>query len=158
GHDLCFVFVMPSIENLMLYACSTQPLAQFFGLLDRSGADEDRAALLVEMHDFFNDRVELSVLIGKDTIGQLLTDYSPISRDANDPQLVNAAQLPEVLCRGPGHSSELLVKSKIALESHLGGVIRRERDRDALLGLDRLVDALAPVTIGHPASRIFVDD
>ena len=53
----------------------------------------------------------------------------------------------------PVMPAQLRVEPEIALVGDLGGVVGRHGDRHAFLGLDRLVQALAPVAVGHAAGR-----
>ena len=73
-------------------------------------------------------------------------------------EVVDLDELLLLRLRGAGHAGELLVEAEVVLERD-----RRERDvlladRDALLGLDRLVQALAPAAALHDAARELVDD
>ena len=73
-------------------------------------------------------------------------------------QVVDLDELLLLGLRGAGHAAELLVEAEVVLERD-----RREGDvllldLDALLRLDRLVQALAPAAPLHDPARVLVDD
>ena len=81
-----------------------------------------------------------------------------VRRDLDDVQVVDLDELLLLGLRGAGHAGELLVEAEVVLERD-----RRERlvlllDPDALLRLDRLVEALAPAAALHDPAGELVDD
>ena len=81
-----------------------------------------------------------------------------VRRDLDDVEVVDLDELLLLGLRGAGHPGELLVEAEVVLQRD-----RRERDvlladRDALLRLDRLVQALAPAAPFHDPARVLVDD
>ena len=60
--------------------------------------------------------------------------------------------------RRAGHAGELVVEAEVVLEGDRGQGHRLALDPQALLGLDRLVQSLAPATARHLAARELVDD
>ena len=60
--------------------------------------------------------------------------------------------------RGAGHARELVVEPEVVLEGDRGERHGLVLDAQALLGLDRLVQALRPAPAGHLAARELVDD
>ena len=81
-----------------------------------------------------------------------------VGRDLDDVEAVDLDELLLLGLRGTGHAAELLVEAEVVLQRD-----RRERlvlllDRDALLRLDRLVQALAPAAAFHDAAGELVDD
>ena len=60
--------------------------------------------------------------------------------------------------RRAGHAGELVVQPEVVLERDRGEGHALALDAQALLGLDRLVEALAPAPAGHLAAGELVDD
>ena len=102
--------------------------------------------------------VELGVLGREDRVGQHVALARPVGRHPRHPQPVDPPQLPEVLQQRAGHAGQLLVQPEEALVGDLGGVVAGHVDRHALLGLDRLVQPVAPVPVGHRPAGALVDD
>ena len=81
-----------------------------------------------------------------------------VRRDLDDVEVVDLDELLLLRLRRTGHAGELLVQAEVVLQRD-----RRERDvlladAHALLGLDRLVQALAPAAALHDAAGELVDD
>ena len=81
-----------------------------------------------------------------------------VGRDLDDVRAVDLDELLLLGLRGAGHAGELLVEAEVVLERD-----RRERDvllldPDALLRLDRLVQALRPAAALHDPAGELVDD
>ena len=108
--------------------------------------------------DLLRHRLKFGLLGGKHAVRPLLADHWPIRGHADHPKLVNAAQLPPVLPRSPGHAGQFLVQLEIALKGNLGSVIGRHGNRHPFLGFDGLMQPLAPMAVGHAPPRKFIDD
>ena len=60
--------------------------------------------------------------------------------------------------RRAGHAGQLLVEAEVVLDGDGGQGLRLALDLDAFLGLDGLVQAVAPAAAGHQAAGVLVDD
>src|SRR5919205_587732 len=85
-------------------------------------------------------------------------DHRPVGRDLDHRQLVDLHELGRLGERRPRHAGELVVHAEVVLQRD-----RRERlvllaDAHALLGLDRLVEALRPAAAVEDAPGELVDD
>ena len=105
-----------------------------------------------------SDRAPLRFLRLEDEVVLVRARDRHVRRDLDDVEVVDLDELLLLRLRRPRHAGELLVEAEVVLERD-----RRERDvlladRDALLRLDRLVQALAPATALHDAARELVDD
>ena len=127
-------------------------------LLDRDRADEHRLALLVELDDLLDDRLPLLLLGAVDDVGVVLADHRPVGRDDDDVEPVDLRELLGLGLGGAGHAGELLVHAEVVLEGDRGQGLVLGLDLDALLGLDRLVQAVGPAPAGHQAAGELVDD
>ena len=131
---------------------------QLLGLLHRDRADEHRLAVLAPLDEVLDDRLELAVLGLVDQVRLVEANHRAVRGDRHDLQVVGARELGRLGLRGARHAGELLVHAEVVLEGD-----RRERlvlffDLDALFGLDRLVQALAPPPALEHATGELVDD
>ncbi len=133
-------------------------LAQQLRLLDRDGADEHRPAGLVHLLDLVDDRLELALLVAKHEVRVVVADHRLVGRDGHDLQLVDLRELLGLGHRRAGHPGQLVVQPEVVLERDRGQGHRLTLDAQALLRLDRLVEALGPASAGHLATRELVDD
>jgi hypothetical protein len=114
--------------------------------------------LLFQATHFFDDCVELHIFRGKNAIGHHDALSDAIGRHLHDPQTIDAAHLPVVLNRRSGHAAELRVKLVVRLIGDLSRVIGLQRDGNAFLRLDGLMQSVVPLAIGHRPAGAFVDD
>ena len=127
-------------------------------LLDRDGADEHRLALLVALGDVVDRGVVLRVLGLVDEVGVVGADHRLVGRDRHDVQVVGVRELAGLGVRGAGHARELVVHAEVVLERDRREGLVLLLDVHALLGLDRLVQALAPPAAFEDAAGELVDD
>ena len=133
-------------------------LGEQLGDLDGDRADEHRLAGRVAGGDLALDRRPLALLGLVDLIVAVGADHRAVGRDLDDRQLVDLHELGRLGQRRAGHARELVVEAEVVLQGD-----RRERlvlllDAHALLGLDRLVQALRPAPALERAAGELVDD
>jgi hypothetical protein len=114
--------------------------------------------VLVALLDLGDDGVPLAVLGLVDLIVAVGADHRAVRRDLHDAELVDLHELGRLGEGGAGHARELVVHAEVVLQRD-----RRERlvlllDAHALLGLDRLVQALRPAPALEDAPGELVDD
>src|SRR5262245_48325533 len=158
GDDPRLLLVELRVQDLVLDAAALQQLGEPLGLLDRDRADEDRPAGLLHLLDLVDDGVELGLLVAVDEVGLVVADHRPVGRDADDLEVVDLVELLGLGHRRAGHAGELVVEAEVVLERDRGHRHALALDPEPLLGLDRLVEALAPAPPGHLAARELVDD
>ena len=156
--DLALALVLLGVEDVVRDAASRQDLGQVLGRLDGDRADEHRLALLVALDEVLGDRVPLRFLGLEDEVVLVLAGHDDVRRDLDDVEVVDLDELLLLRLRRARHAAELLVEAEVVLQRD-----RRERDvlladLDALLRLDRLVQALAPATPLHDPAGVLVDD
>ena len=78
--------------------------------------------------------------------------------DGEDSQLVDVEKLLGLCGGGAGHAGQLGVEAEIILDGDGGQGLGFLLDGDAFLGLDGLVQAVAPATARHGAAGVFVHD
>ena len=119
----------------------------------RTGWPFSRALL-----DVARDGGELALLRLEDEVVLVGAGDVDVGGDLDDGEVVDLDELLLLGLRRTGHAGELLVEAEVVLERD-----RRERlvlllDLDALLRLDRLVEALAPAAAFHDPAGELVDD
>ena len=123
-------------------------LGEDLALLDADRADQDRPARLRHLHDLVDDGVELGVLVAEDQVRVVVPDHRAVGGDRDH---VKAVDLVELLLLGhgrAGHAGQLVVQAEVVLEGDRGQGHRLALDAQALLGLDRLVEA-PPTSAGR---------
>ena len=160
GDDLAFALGVLGlgVQHLVLDAALAQALAQQLGVFDRDRADEHRLAGAVALDDLALHSRPLAVLGLVNLIVAVRADHRLVRRDLDDRQLVDLHELGCLGERRAGHAGELRVEAEVVLQGD-----RRERlvlvlNRHALLGLDRLVQALGPAPAVEHATGELVDD
>ena len=127
--------------------------AEHLGGLDADGADEHRLALAVGGLDLVDDRVEFLAARLVDAVVVILAEHRPVGRDDGDVQLVDVVELVGLGLRRAGHAREFLVKAEIILDGDGRQRLGLAVDLHAFLGLDGLVQAVAPAAARHFAAR-----
>ena len=113
---------------------------------------------LVAGDDFLEHRLPLALFGFEDLVVAVVADHRLVGRDLDHRDFVDLHELGRLGQRRPGHPGELVVEAEVVLQGD-----RRQRlvllaDRDALLGLDRLVQALRPAPALEDAAGELVDD
>src|SRR6185503_15849695 len=156
--DLALALVLLRVQDVVRDPAPREQLREVLGGLDRDRADEHGLPLLVTLDDVLEHRAPLGLFRLEDEVVLVRTRDRHVRGDLDDVEVVDLDELLLLRLRRPRHAGELLVEAEVVLERD-----RRERDvlladRDALLRLDRLVQALAPATPLHDAARELVDD
>ena len=131
---------------------------EVLALLDARRADEHGLALLVALRDVFDDLLELGLLVLVDEVGLVDALHRPVGRDRDHAELVGAHELGGLGLGRTGHAGQLLVEAEVVLQRDRGEGLVLGLDLDALLGLDRLVDALVVAAADQDAAGVLVDD
>ena len=158
GDDAGLLLVELRVEDLVLDPAPLQQRRQDLRLLDADRADQDRPTGLLHLDDLVDERVELGLLIAEDQVREVVADHVPVGRDGDDLQLVDLVELLGLGHRRAGHAGQLVVQAEVVLEGDRGQGHGLALDAQALLGLDGLVEALAPAPARHLAAGELVDD
>ena len=148
---------MLGVEHLVLDAAPLEQLAQHLGLLDR-GRATSTGRPASHLLDLVDEGVELALLVAVDEVGVVVADHRPVGGDGHDLELVDLVELLGLGHRRAGHAGQLVVEPEEVLEGDRGEGDGLALDAQPLLGLDRLVEALAPAAAGHLAPGELVDD
>ena len=157
-HDMRLHLVIASVQHLVRNVFLHKKLAEQFRLLDRHGADQHGLAFGRMVADLLGDRQELVLGVLVELV--LLVDARDrhVGRDGDDIDLVDVVELARFGRGGAGHARNLRVHAEVVLEGDRGHGLVLGLDIDALLRLDRLVQALRPATPVHHAAGELVDD
>ena len=108
--------------------------------------------------DLLNDGAELAGFGFIDDIGVIDTDDGLVRRDFDHIEVVDAAELLFLGERRASHAGELAVQTEEILEGDGGKGLVFARDGNALLGLNRLMEALVVASAVHQTAGKLVDD
>ena len=93
-----------------------------------------------------------------DDVGLLDAGQRPVGRHDHDVELVDLVELLGLGVGRAGHAGELVVHAEVVLEGDGGERLVLALDLHLLLGLDGLVQAVAPAAARHQAAGELVDD
>jgi hypothetical protein len=156
--DLGLALVLLRVQDVVRDPLALEQRREVLGDLHRDRADEHRLTLLVALLDVLDDRGELGLRGLVDEVVLVSAHDGDVGGDLDDREVVDFLELLLLGLRRPGHPGELLVEAEVVLKSdrRQGDVLLA--DGDALLGLDRLVEALRPAPALHDATGELVDD
>jgi len=158
GDDLGLLLVELGIEDVVGDAGLLEHLGEFFGDLDRDGADQDGLALLVGLSDSLDDRAEFFSLGLVDGVLVVVADDGAVGRDLDDVHAVDIAELALLGQGGTGHAGLFIEFIEKVLEGDRRQGPALALDLDVFLGLDGLVEAVGIAAAGHDAAGELVDD
>ncbi len=127
-------------------------------LLDRDRPDQDRPTGFLHLDDLLDHRVELALFIAEDEVRLVVADHVPVGGDGHHFQLVDLVEFLRLRHRRTGHAGQLVVEAEVVLEGDRGEGHALALDAQPFLGLDGLVEALAPAAPGHLATGELVHD
>src|SRR5450759_317102 len=158
GDDRGFLVVDFGVENFVLDAAPREHLGEQLGLLNRHGADQDGAPLLVHLDDLVDEGDELAVLVSEDEVRVVVSDHGLVGRNGDHFGIVDLVKPVSYTHGRTGHAGQLAVEAEVVLEGD-----RRHGDllalnSQAFLRFDGLVETLAPAAAGHLATGELVDD
>ena len=108
--------------------------------------------------DVVGHRVVLGLLGAVDEVGLVDAAHRLVGRDRDHAELVDLVELAGLGHGRAGHAGELLVEAEVVLQGDRGERLVLLADLDALLGLDRLVQAVVVATTGQHPAGVLVDD
>ena len=156
--DVRLAAVLLRVEDLVRDLVLLQDLGDDLRLVDGDRADEHRLPLLVAVLDLVDDRLELLALRPEHDVRHVVPNDGLVRRDHADREVVVLLELLGLGVRGARHARELLVHAEEVLVRDRRQRHRLRLDLHALLGLDRLVEAVGPAAPVHRAAGELVDD
>ena len=156
--DRRFALVVLGVQHLVRNAVLLEQFRQVLRLLDAGGADEDRLPVRVAFDDVLDDGVVLGVLGAVHEVRVVESNHVAIGRDRHNAELVDLAELGGFGHRRACHAGQLRVEAEEVLQGDRREGLVLGLDLDALLRLDRLVQALVVATAVQNAAGVLVDD
>ena len=158
GHDLGFARMLLGVQNLVRQLFLLQQLGDDFRVLDRGRAHQHRLAALVTVADVV-DRCLVFFLGGLvDAVELVVAAAGAVRRHHHGFQAVDFLEFIGLGIGRAGHAGELGVEAEVVLEGDRGQGLVLGLDRHAFLGLDGLVQTVAPAPAGHQAAGELVND
>ena len=158
GDDLGFLLVELGVEDGVDEAFLLEDAGEHLAGMHAGGADEHGTALGVDVLDLLQHGVELFPLRLVDGIVGVLADVGLVGRDREDAELVDVEELLGLGFGRAGHAGQLVVEPEVVLDRDRGVGLGLAFDLDVFLGLDGLMQAVAPTAAGHEAAGVFIDD
>src|SRR5579871_3304489 len=158
GDDLGLALVVLGIEHGMPDAGLLELIGHALGFLDRYRADQHRLPALVAVLDFLDNRVELLVLGFIHDVVVVDANHRLVGRHHDHVEAVNLLELGGLGVGGAGHPRQLVVHAEVVLEGDGRQRLVLGFDLDAFLGLDRLVQPVAPAPPRHQAAGELIHD
>ena len=112
----------------------------------------------MNLRNFAHDRFVLGLRGAEDLVRQSLADRRAVRRNRHDAQPIDAMQFAGGVGGRARHAGQMRIAEEIILNRHAGRMAGVDRDLDAFLGFDGLMQAVAPFAPFRHAAGEFVDD
>ena len=144
GDDPGLLLVELGVQRLVLDAAPLEHRREDLGLLDADACRRGPAGPPPCISTISSIRaLNLPSLVAEDEVRVVLADHRLVGRDRDDLELVDLVELLGLGHRRAGHAGQLVVQPEVVLEGDRGQGHGLALDAQALLRLDRLVEALA---------------
>ncbi len=157
-HDLGLARVLLGVQHLVRQLFLAEQPGDQLRVLDRGGADEHRLVALVAVADVLDHRLVPLHGGAVHLVLAVVAHHRHVGRDHHRLESVDLLELVGLGVRGAGHAGELAVHAEVVLEGDRGERLVLVLDRDVLLRLDRLVQAVGPAPPLHQAPGELIDD
>ena len=156
--DFRLLLVVLRVEDAVDDAVFLEHPGDEFADLDRHGAHQNGTALSMDVLNLSHHGVVFLSLGLIDRVVLINADTGPVGGDGHNLQLVDVKKFVRLRGSRAGHAGKFVVEPEIILDGD-----RRERlgfllDGDPFLGLDRLMETVAPAPARHGAAGVFIDD
>ena len=121
-----------------------------------SSTHENRPSGLPEFHNLIYHGRILGLLGLVDKVIIVLPDHRPVGRDDDNVELVDGPELAGLGLRSTGHAGKLVIHTEIVLESDGSKGLCGSLDGNILLGLDSLVETVAPAASLHDTASLLI--
>ena len=158
GDDFRLPLVKLGVKYGVADIGSLEHPAEHLRRFDRGGSDKHRLPPLVSLAQVLHDLIELLPATLEHEVVQVLSDAGPVGGNDHNAQPVDVVKFTRFRFRGARHSGQLFVHPEIVLDRDGGVGLGLLLDGNALLGLDRLVEPVAPSAARHQAPRILIHD
>src|SRR5690606_31553393 len=135
-----------------------QQTRQQLGVLDAGGTDQHGLSALVAIFDVGQYGVVLFSVGFENLIVLIIARHGTIGGHDDRFEPVNGLELIGFGIGRTRHAGQLAIHAEVILEGNGGQRLVLVLDLDALLGLNRLMQAIGPASTRHQATREFVDN
>ena len=142
----------------MWYAAHFEHLAQKLGGLDGGCTNQNRSPLTYQTLNFSYDGGELLALGTIDKVVHIDTRDGTIGGDDDHIELVDIPELARLGLSSTSHTGKFLVHAEVVLQRDGGIGLRGSLDFGVLLGLDSLVQTVAPAATLHDTASLLVNN
>ena len=146
------------IEYGMGHAGPFEHLTQHLGSFNGNGPHKHRLTLVVEFLDFINGGFEFFPFGFVNDIGKIDPCHFLVGGNDHHFQFIDIIELRRFRVCRTGHAGQLFVHTEVILKGHRGQRLVFTGNFYPLLGLHRLMQAVAPPTSRHHSSREFIHD
>ena len=166
-HDVGLLLVQLGVQHLMRDALALARLgvdihvehaAQQLGYFD-AGRTNQRGASAIAQADYLLDD-GLVLLTGSlvDAVVHVVADDGTVGGNLHHVELVDVPELTSLGDGRTGHTGQLVVHAEVVLQGDGGKGLRGGLHLDVLLGLDSLMQSVAPAAALHDTAGLLVDD
>ena len=156
--DLGLLHVELGVQHGVGNMFALEHAAQDFGSLDAGGTDKDRLATAVGGLDLLDGGGHLLAARLVDAVVLVETGDGAVRRDDGDIESVDVVKFVRLSLGCSGHTSELLVETEVVLDGDRRHRLGLAVDLDPFLGLDGLVEPIAPAATRHLAAGEGIDN
>ncbi len=150
-----FTLMLLRVEHRVLdLVLPCQHLRDHLGTIHRGRPDQDWTTSVMERLDLIDDRFPLVLLAQVHQVIMIMTRDRLIRRDRNHIKVVDIMELLRFGIRSTGHPRKLLVHLKEVLDRHRRDRLRLSLDVHPFFTLNRLVQAIRPLTTDHRTTSI----
>ena len=157
-NDGSFLVMLLCIQYVMLHTALLQHGADFFGVFDGNGTNQNRLALFVCLRNTVCDSLELGSFRTKDFIFTVNSGNRTVGRNFH---YVHVVDITEFIFFGlgcTGHTCQLVIHSEVILQGNGSQGLGFGTYEYAFLGFDGLVEAVAVTASVHETSGKFVNN
>ncbi len=156
--DLGLLHVELGVQHGVGNMFALEHAAQDFGSLDAGGTYKDRLATAVGGLDLLDGGGHLLAARLVDAVVLVETGDGAVRRDDGDIESVDVVKFIRLGLGRAGHASELLVETEVVLDGDRRHRLGLAVDLDPFLGLDGLVEPIAPAATRHLAAGEGIDN
>ena len=157
-NNLCFLFVVLSVQNVMRNTTTFKHCRKFFRLCDRGSTYENRSTGFMTSFDFVNCSFVLSKLSFVDNVRSVGTDHRFVGRNNYNAQTIDFLEFLFFSFSSTGHTSQLVVHTEVVLEGDGCQGLAFTFYFYAFFSFDCLVQAFGEATTKHQTTSEFVNN
>ena len=155
-HNVCFLLVQLSVEDIVLYLAHLQHLGKHFRDFHRSSTHEHWSSRSYHALNLLNNSLILLTIRLIHTVVHIISCNRTIRRNLNHIELVD---VPELTCFRNGctrHTRELVIHTEVVLQGDGSKSLCGSFYLHALLGFHSLMKSITPATSLHDTTCLLI--